>query len=323
MDNIRDCAIRTRDGRRLAFRESGAADGWPVVALHGTPGARNKYDVADRAAARMGLRMISPDRWGYGDSERPRGALLSAYSHDLAALADHLGIDRFAVVGISGGGPFAAAAASCLGRRVAALALIAPVGPFAGTRDPYAEGACTLSGMSAFHAFCFRIAARTPGAIRLAFLAYRLALSGAPHRAIGMAAARAGRIDRETLADPAVRDSLASTFQLGLARGVGGPVLDLALFSRRWDFALSAIEAPTRIWVGTEDRNVPLPAVRGMAQLIPGCGLVEIRGAGHFWITRHYEEVLAWFVRMRDRPQYPAPESTSPEMPNAAQWAAQ
>src|SRR5213079_3306377 len=123
--------ITLPDGRRLRWHEFGDPDGSPVIYTAGTPvsgvgGA--SYDEMARAA---GLRWISPDKPGYGGSDYQRKRTLISWADDLAALADHLGLDRFALAGESGGGPFTLAAAHQLAGRVSVVALIASGGPIA------------------------------------------------------------------------------------------------------------------------------------------------------------------------------------------------
>lgn len=121
------------DGRRLSWHEFGDPDGSPVIYTAGTPVSGlggGSYDETARAA---GLRWISPDKPGYGGSDYQRQRSLTSWADDLAALAGHLGLDRFALAGESGGGPFTLAAALRLAGRVSVAALIAgagaPMGP--------------------------------------------------------------------------------------------------------------------------------------------------------------------------------------------------
>jgi len=117
--------------RRLGFRIYGDPEGLPVLFLHGTPGSRLKFAIAHEAGKSLALAIVAPDRWGYGLTEAPSKPSLRGFADDMAALMDKLRSRRFAVGGISGGGPYAAAVAACLEPRVAALALVSPVGPIA------------------------------------------------------------------------------------------------------------------------------------------------------------------------------------------------
>src|SRR5262245_23425504 len=118
-----DSHVVLAGGRRMSYRDVGDAAAIPVVALHGTPGSRLKFVLTEAAAHSLGLRLVTPDRWGYGRSDAPSGPALADYARDVQELTERLGIDSFAVLGVSGGGPFAAAVAAGLGRRVSALAL--------------------------------------------------------------------------------------------------------------------------------------------------------------------------------------------------------
>src|SRR6266487_2257498 len=115
-------------GRRLSWHEFGDPDGSPVIYTAGTPVSGlggGSYNETARAA---GLRWISPDKPGYGGSDYQPKRSLTRWGDDLAALAGHLGLDRFALAGESGGGPFTLAAAHRLADRVSVVALIASAG---------------------------------------------------------------------------------------------------------------------------------------------------------------------------------------------------
>jgi len=277
------------DGRRLQYCEYGDPGGRTVVALHGTPGSRYKFAIADREAQRLGLRLISPDRWGYGLSDAPRGRpRLADYAYDIESLLGALGIERFGVVGVSGGGPYAAALASVLRARVSKLALVAPVAPL--------DLASRRHGVGWFHRFAFRALPRVPGGVSVVFSYFRGVLAVAPALAVRTMAARAGAPDRKLLAEPEISGDLVMTFKAGLARGVLGPAIDMACFSREWGLDLSSVSCRSRMWLGAMDRNVPLAAARKLPGDIPGLDVIEVEDAGHFWITRHYADVLAWLA---------------------------
>ncbi len=287
-DAAMDRQFRYADGRLVTYREYGAPGGFPVLALHGTPGSRLKYAAAHADAARMGLRVISPDRWGYGRSDPHPEPALADYARDAAELLHGLNIGRFSVVGISGGGPYAVAVAAQLRERVRSLALVAPIGPISGTLGP--------RDLRLFHQICFRALARAPRIVGLVFSVYRVLLTLAPTTTIHVVSLGAGPVDKALVRSPDVRDSLGATFRAGFEGGVTGPVLDMRLFSRPWQLPLEGISARTRIWLGTQDTNIPQAAVRHLHDSIVQSELTELSGHGHFWISRNYHEVVSWLA---------------------------
>jgi pimeloyl-ACP methyl ester carboxylesterase len=276
------------DGRVVTYREFGATDGFPVIAMHGTPGSRLKYAAGHGDAERLGLRLISPDRWGYGSSDPHPQPALARYADDVAELAAGLGIDNFSVVGISGGGPFAVAVAASVAERVKSLALIAPVGPIAAALD--------VHELRVLHRLCFQWLGPVSGVMRPTFGLYRVLLKWAPDTAVPLAAILGPGVDKALLRAPDVRHWLTETLQAGFERGVTGALIDMQIFSRPWELVFERISARTRIWLGTEDRNVPQPAVQWLAKHIPRVELTELEGQGHFWIARHHRDVLEWLA---------------------------
>jgi len=279
--------IELEGGRRLCYAAYGAPDGVPVIALHGTPGSRLKYESAHEQAAALGLNLISLDRWGYGRTDLHPHPTMTRFADDVATLADRLGVSRFALIGISGGAPYACATAARLSDRVLRLALVSPLGP---------THVLAPDEMRLFHNFCFRTLPHIPGLATAIFRFYRRLLFIAPHSAIAVASLGSVQTDRDLMRTPIVQTELARMFREGLAIGGRGGVLDLTLFSRAWDFDLSDIAAPTRIWYGTHDRNVPQAAVARLAADVPGAIMTLLHGEGHFWISKGYLDVLTWLT---------------------------
>ena len=144
---VADQVLQLGDGRALGFKVYGDPAGAPLLFLHGTPGSRLKFAIGHDAGKALGLAIVAPDRWGYGLSDAPRAPTLPAFAADMAALMDHLGHARFAVGGISGGGPYAAGVAACLASRVSGAGAGQPDGP--GGRSGNAGGRCRTSIASA------------------------------------------------------------------------------------------------------------------------------------------------------------------------------
>ncbi|MGI9522220.1 MAG: alpha/beta fold hydrolase, partial [Hyphomicrobiaceae bacterium] len=117
-----------RPGRRvLGLCEFGDPHGFPVLAFHGNPGSRLMFRPANTIAQQLGLRLIAPDRPGTGASTIQPDRILSDWTKDVEAVLVACNIDRFALLGVSGGGPFSVASAAYFGKRVCAQTLIGPV----------------------------------------------------------------------------------------------------------------------------------------------------------------------------------------------------
>lgn len=285
--NVHPAGITLDDGRRLAFRIYGDPVGYPLLALHGTPGSSSKFECLHRAACDQGIRIVAVDRWGYGGSDAHAAPTLAGFAADISTFADRLGLGRFAVIGVSGGGPYAAAIAAQLRGRITALALIAPVGQV---------DSATSYAMSAFHRLCFRTLPRLPVVMWSIFASLRALLQMSPRLVVGGMMLRAGPSDRTIMSKAAARDALAHCFIDGLRRTLDGPIIDMTLFASTWDCDPAAICAPAQLWIGDDDTNVPLLPALELARQIPGCITVRLPAEGHYWITQHPQKIAVWFA---------------------------
>jgi pimeloyl-ACP methyl ester carboxylesterase len=256
------------DGRRLNWHEFGDPDGAPVIYTAGTPVSGLGGGCYDETARAAGLRWISPDKPGYGGSAFHRERSLISWADDLAALADRLRLDRFALAGESGGGPFTVAAAHQLAKRVSVAALMAPSGPTL---------AAERAGMKTRNLVTGWLARNAPAlnAVPLAAMRRSLATPARRERVLRqeMAAAPdaspAGlRIEIEAVAD-------------ALRLGPRAAAQELALIRRSWPFPLSEVSVPVHLWHGARDRNVPIAYARRLAGELPDATLHVSDSSGH------------------------------------------
>ncbi|MFP3920403.1 MAG: alpha/beta fold hydrolase [Dichotomicrobium sp.] len=285
-----DGRLMLADGRVIGFREYGDPDGLPLLCFHGTPGSRFMFQICEDFARAHGLRLIAPERPGFGLSSFAKARPLSVTAPDMAALCDALGVNRVAVAGVSGGAPFAVAFAAIYPERVAAMGLVSPVGPFAGPESPKRLGPG--------HRLLFRWLPGVPLLYRFLFTFGRLGFLFVPQAMAGFLMARAAPSDWRILSDRRTRRNLLRGLREGVRPGVGGAVEELRCFSRQWDVAFASIHAPTILWQGTADRNVPVAAAMKLGELLPGCRVNTIEGAGHFWILKNYDHVLTSVARL-------------------------
>ncbi|MEM1372327.1 MAG: alpha/beta fold hydrolase, partial [Pseudomonadota bacterium] len=234
------------------------------------------------------------DRWGYGPTPAPQRSdwSLRRFAADIRCMRECFGWATAAAVGISGGGPFACAAAAGLGDACSRLALVSPVGPLVGGGVIQAA----RRDMSAFHKLAFFVSSKPPGLIRGVFGTLGLLLQVDGRLAMRTVTARACARDREIALAPETAQRLAGVFREGLNLSSVGPVIDLHVFSRAWDLDLNAIKAVSRVWIGTQDRNVPVKAAKALAELLPNSSLEVLADEGHFWVSRNYPTVMTWLA---------------------------
>lgn len=276
--------MRLRDGRALGWIAYGDPSGWPVIAFHGAPACRLLFAPADAEAARLGLRVIAPDRPGYGLSGASPGRRLADWIDDTSQLMDRLGIERAPIVAVSGGGPYAVAAAAQLGSRVAGLALVSPLGEVA---NPAARPRMTRLQRAFFLGF-----PRHPPALRRGIVMGRAAFMAAPDASYATLRAMLSEADRRVLADPVVRTVIMDVTREAFRPGVEGTVSDMLIYGRPWGIDLTAIECPSVLWQGNADHVVPAGVAFALGASIPGCSVRLLDGQGHFWVLEHVKDVL-------------------------------
>ena len=272
------------DGRALSWVEVGDATQPTVFGLHGTPGSHRQMVFDQQPIVAAGVRYICPDRPGYGLSSYQPGRTLAAWALDLRFLADHLGVGRFAVMGMSGGGPHAAACASLLPDRVTALGLVSSVGPLA---DPGAE-----EGMLGFNRVMTKVSRRAPALMVPPYLMITVLTKRWPERAIDTFRRQLPPPDADVLGRERVRDGYVDDLRHASGSSGRAAVQDFALFTRDWGFRLEDIAAPVHIWHGDEDGNVPIAHAHLQGQMIPGSVMHECPGEGHMLFVDHLEEIL-------------------------------
>lgn len=282
----RDDHVTLADGRTLAFLELGDPGGAPAMYFHGVPGSRLEGRLATDAARSVGVRVIAPDRPGFGGSSFQRRRTIAAWPADVAELADRLGLSRFAVIGVSGGGPYALACAARMPRRVTGVALVAALGR--------ASGRGLTRGMLMRNRLALALAGRAPAAARIAIGLAARAVRSHPERFVACMQAGAPAADRKLLGEGGYRALFAQSTPLALRRGGRGVARDLTLLARAWDFRLEEVRAPVSLWHGLADNIVPAAMARALAAALPRSALHCFAGEGHLsLIVRRLDAALA------------------------------
>lgn len=280
-----DLSLRLADGRRIGYAEYGAPSGCPIFLFHGVPSSRLMFRVVDDAGRRLGARLIAPDRPGIGRSDPQPARRIVDWPSDAAELADRLGIERFDVVGVSGGGPYALACALNIPNRLGTVGVVSGAGPVADESE--------LGRSMAAHL-------RMPFALaRRGGIAYTLlcVLVGAAARCWPVACLRLLTLheppdERSHFMNDAVHRALEAGLVEAFAQGYRGPADDFRLIACPWGFDPGAIRRPVLFWHGEADTIVPPQMARHLAGQISQHSAHWISGAGHLFGLSHADIII-------------------------------
>jgi pimeloyl-ACP methyl ester carboxylesterase len=278
--------FRLRSGRRLGFAEFGPASGRPLLWFHGTPGARRQIAPQARALAdARGVRLVSIERPGVGESTPHSYGALTDFARDVEELCDALGIERFGVAGLSGGGAYALACAHELRARVVAVAVLSGIAPTVGP-DAAEGGMVALS--RAFAPFLGRgsraVGGALSGLIRV--------LEPLADQAVDLFTRVISPADQPLFEDQAMRRMFIEDLILAARQNFQAIALDLALFARPWGFALGDLSVPVHLWHGDSDRIVPVAHGVHVSNRIPSAELRVRPGEGHLGSLVAAQEVF-------------------------------
>ncbi len=276
--------LRLDDGRALAFSELGDPNGTPVFAFHGTPGSYRLFGARSEEARRIGVRVIAPDRPGYGRSDYVPGRRLLDWPRDVAAIADFLGIGKFGVMGVSGGGPHAAVCAHQLAPRLLGAAIVCGIAETLTKEDS--------AGMMATNRLFSGLARRSMWLAWPLFAAMTAALRFAGPAALRSMSKQLPEPDRRVLEKPEVVEAFLDEARRMPRTAARATAQDFALFTRPWGFRLEDISIPVDVFCGELDINVPVAHGRRQADRIRNAKLHHFADEGHLLIFEHFDEVL-------------------------------
>ncbi len=281
--------VQLRDGRSLAWAEYGDPAGKPVLYFHGFPGSRLEPGFAGDDLARVGARLIAIDRPGFGRSTFQPGRRLLDWPDDVASFANSLGLDRFACMGVSGGGPYVLACALRLSERLTRAAVVCGVGPL-----DTPEGS---RGMMRMNRLLFGTARYSRAAVRLVTALMARSLRRDPSAALERMTRSLPGPDRAALERPGALENFALSTLESLRSGTRGAGLEARLYARSWGFRLEEVTAEIELYQGELDVNVAPSMGRYQASALPHCKAHFYPSEGHLSLAfGHLEEIVRSLV---------------------------
>jgi pimeloyl-ACP methyl ester carboxylesterase len=285
---VREGSIRLRDGRRLAYVESGDLDGLPVFFIHGNPGSRYMRHPDDRLTHGLGVRLITPDRPGYGLSDYQPGRTLLDFPDDLEQLANALKVGRFALFGVSAGGPYVAACAWKLGARLTRAAIVSGASPL---KRPGA-----MEGVNRDYRNAYSLAAWPEWLLHPMMAMHDRQVRANPERALAAVLAHASPDDRAVLADPLIGAQVQGWRREATRNGVAGMRREAHILASPWGVSLEEIRCEVDLWYWEGDSIVPTQMGQYLATRLPRAVPHFLSGGGHFSIYSHWRDILATLV---------------------------
>ncbi|MEU3602850.1 alpha/beta hydrolase [Streptomyces sp. NPDC006798] len=282
--------MRTDDGRHLITERLGDPQGKPVFLLHGTPGSRLGPAPRGMVLYQRGMQLIVYDRPGYGGSDRLAGRSVADVAQDVRAIADELELERFSVVGRSGGAPHALACAALMPDRVDRTAALVTLAP----RD--AVGLDWFDGMAASNVDAYTSALDDPVAFTELFTLRSDEIRKDPIKLLNDLRHELPDSDRAVVADAGVRSMLLRNYQEALRTSAWGWIDDAMAFCGPWGFDPADISGPVMLWHGEKDVFSPVGHSRWLAERIPGATAVLEPAAAHFDALHALPRVLNWLI---------------------------
>lgn len=274
----RDAILELHDGRRLSYAALGADAGPLVVVLDG-PGSRGLARAAAPVAASLGIRLVAPDRAGFGSTSPAPARTIADWPADLAALLDALGCDRAGILGQSGGTPYTLVAGAAIPERVTAIALIGAVAPLDDPASLADVGPQVRTGA--------KLSRRAPWALRLGLRA----AGRNPRKAAAKAAKDLPPADAELMADPQLWDIHERATAEILSRPAA-LAREIGLLARPWGFRIEDCRVPVAFWSGDRDITHPTSHSRRLAARLRAAPVHIVPGAATFGVMPHYGDAL-------------------------------
>ncbi|MDH3688653.1 MAG: alpha/beta hydrolase [Gammaproteobacteria bacterium] len=274
-------SIQLSDNKKLCYAEYGNPVGKPIFLLHGNPGSRLSWGLIPGSPFLPDIRIIAPDRPGYGSTDFKPNAL-QRWPKDMSELADHLSIDRFSLFAPSGGGPYVLACAWSIPDRLNSIGIFGSVGP----NVPEATHGAIKSLK-----LLWRLSNPLFPLIKLQMkMTARYAKKNPDKLAEKMKDLELSEYDKKIFKRREIKNIFKIDFPIAYQQDGIGSAYDTTI-PAKWPIPLEKIESKIYVWHAEEDILVGNMS-KYIASKLPNAALISIPKAGHLWILDHMKDVL-------------------------------
>ena len=299
--------VTLADGRSLGYMEGGSPEGLPIFYFHGFPGSRKEAlllcgdsSMPDCSAPFSSensevpgyapvWRIFAVDRPGMGISDFQTNRTLRDWPRDVGELADRLGIGRFTIVGVSGGGPYALACAWAMPERVICAGIAC--GP------AQLDEQEMITRIGAANRTAFKLLKHFPGLGKPSYATFAFFLKHWPLMILDSQSHSLPPSDRDVLRNPQVRDALTNSFMDSVRQGSAGGAQELKILCNPWNFNLAEITIPVALWHGELDTIVPVAMGRQIASQFSTCRASFFQEDGHYSLLVNHRDTIMGDLR--------------------------
>lgn len=276
--------IQLADGRSLGWAEFGDPDGHAVLAFHGFPGSRLDGELSHEVALKVGARIICIDRPGYGASDFKAGRRIIDWPGDVAEFADALGLGKFAVMGASGGGPYAAACACSIPGRLSSAAVVCGMAPL--------NVPGVMDGMGTRNRIIFGVSRWLPGLVGIAMQRLSRKAKSDPEGVLQAFAESMPEVDKQAMLQPDMGIIFMRSFEEAGRQGRRAISQEAGLYAKHWGFEVADISMQVHVYHGGLDQNVPPAMGHYLAEAIPNSVMHFYPEDGHLSLIANHQEAI-------------------------------
>jgi pimeloyl-ACP methyl ester carboxylesterase len=274
--------ITLPDGRKLAYAEFGKPDGYPVIYFHGGGSSLEPLLLGDELISQFGIRLIAPDRPGFGQSDFQPNRGFSDYPKDVIFLANTLGLDKFSVLGISNGGGYVSACAAKIPNRLINAVIV--------SGNWYMD---SFAGLPILTRCFFALAKTFPLLFEIVIKLSMRPFQGSSEKLLASFKQQLPAVDYAIFQSPqrlqAVRESAIESMR----QSTKNVALDVLLYVYPWDFKAAEIQIPVQFFHGEQDTKVPISMARKVVDRLPTAQLFTYPDESHISVGINQFDAIA------------------------------